>query len=115
MKRTIRRRFTLKFSKIMKPVAFSVVAVLLAIPYPGLRLTPVVPTEVLADTIEGYDVSKPHAIINQVYGGAADGCVSHSFIELYNPTDEDINMENGNGGGTRCIINPLKQGRNGRS
>ncbi|MFB9327708.1 choice-of-anchor I family protein [Paenibacillus aurantiacus] len=41
-----------------------------------------------------YDVSVPHVIINQVYGGgtaeAADTYVSNGFIELYNPTEGDI-------------------------
>lgn len=37
-----------------------------------------------------------HMIINQVYGGGGKGDtpVSHSFIELYNSTDRDINLEN---------------------
>ncbi|SDE12257.1 2',3'-cyclic-nucleotide 2'-phosphodiesterase/5'-or 3'-nucleotidase, 5'-nucleotidase family [Paenibacillus sp. UNCCL117] len=42
----------------------------------------------------GYDVTVPHVFIQQVYGGglsaAADAPVSHGFIELYNPTDQDI-------------------------
>jgi hypothetical protein len=35
-----------------------------------------------------------HVIINQVYGRAAgsDSAVSHSFIELYNPTDSAVNL-----------------------
>lgn len=33
-----------------------------------------------------------HVIINQVYGGKDDGAASHSFIELYNPTDQDADM-----------------------
>jgi len=54
-------------------------------------------------TVAGdYDVRVPHVIINQIYGGqklAASGYglddtvpVSHSFCELYNPTDEDIDL-----------------------
>ena len=39
-----------------------------------------------------YDVSAPHVIINQIYGSAG-GYVSHSFIELYNPTDETVSLE----------------------
>ncbi|MBQ3346637.1 MAG: lamin tail domain-containing protein [Synergistaceae bacterium] len=39
-----------------------------------------------------YDVSVPHVIINQIYG-ASGGNVSHSFIELYNPTSETVNLE----------------------
>ena len=40
-----------------------------------------------------YDVTYPHVIINQVYGsGDKDGYVSHSFIELYNPTNKTIDM-----------------------
>lgn len=39
-------------------------------------------------------VLNDHIIINQVYGGGAntDSAVSHSFIELYNPTDQDISL-----------------------
>ena len=33
-----------------------------------------------------------HVIVNQVYGGADDGTASHSFIELYNPTDEAVDL-----------------------
>ena len=33
-----------------------------------------------------------HVIINQVYGGSTDGYASHSFIELYNPTDEAVDL-----------------------
>ncbi|MFX3632821.1 MAG: choice-of-anchor I family protein [Candidatus Pristimantibacillus sp.] len=43
-----------------------------------------------------YDVTVPHVIINQIYGGgmAADttSIHSHGFIELYNPTNEDIDL-----------------------
>lgn len=39
-------------------------------------------------------VLNDHIIINQVYGGGAntDSAVSHSFIELYNPTDQEISL-----------------------
>ncbi|MBB3112542.1 hypothetical protein FHS18_004643 [Paenibacillus phyllosphaerae] len=44
-----------------------------------------------------YDVSVPHVIINQVYGGgtkdADDTYISNGFIELYNPTDSDIVLD----------------------
>ncbi|MCD8046167.1 MAG: lamin tail domain-containing protein [Clostridiales bacterium] len=33
-----------------------------------------------------------HVIINQVYGGSTDGYASHSFIELYNPTAEAVDL-----------------------
>ncbi len=41
------------------------------------------------------ELKNDHIIINQVYGGGAnDGTpVSHSFIELYNPTDKDISLD----------------------
>ena len=39
-----------------------------------------------------YDVTVPHVIINQVYGGKKEIYTSHSFIELYNPTDKDIDL-----------------------
>ena len=36
-----------------------------------------------------------HVIINQVYGGGGKGDTpfSHSFIELYNPTDDEVNLD----------------------
>lgn len=44
-------------------------------------------------TAEGiYDATVPHVIINQVYGGSDDGAASHSFIELYNQTSEDVDL-----------------------
>ena len=35
-----------------------------------------------------------HLLINQIYGtGGKTGCaVSHNFIELYNPTESDIDL-----------------------
>ena len=43
-------------------------------------------------TTEGsYDVTVPHVIVNQVYGGSDDGAASHSFV-LYNQTDEDVDL-----------------------
>ncbi|MFD2328427.1 choice-of-anchor I family protein [Cohnella sp. GCM10020058] len=43
-----------------------------------------------------YDVTVPHIIINQVYGSgltsASGTFVSNGFIELYNPTDSDVNL-----------------------
>ena len=42
----------------------------------------------------GYSVEDPHLIINQIYGsGASSEYVSHDFIELYNPTDEPVDLE----------------------
>lgn len=40
-----------------------------------------------------YDVNIPHVMINQVYGGSDDGAASHSFIELYNPCDEAVDLK----------------------
>ena len=39
-----------------------------------------------------YDVTAPHVIINQVYGGSDDGAASHSFIELYNQSTESVDL-----------------------
>lgn len=43
-----------------------------------------------------YDVTVPHVVINQVYGGGlttdSSILVSHGFIELYNPTDIDVDL-----------------------
>ena len=33
-----------------------------------------------------------HVIINQVLGGKDGSCISHSFIELYNPTDSEVDL-----------------------
>lgn len=39
------------------------------------------------------EVQKEHLIINQVYGGGgAAGPVSHSYIELYNPTSDTVDL-----------------------
>lgn len=47
--------------------------------------------EVLGDV--KYDVLTPHILINQIYGGKKkESYASHSFIELYNPTDEDVDL-----------------------
>lgn len=42
-----------------------------------------------------YDVNVPHVFINQVYGGglttdSSNTAASHGFIELYNPTNQDV-------------------------
>lgn len=39
-----------------------------------------------------YDVTVPHVIVNQIYGGSDDGAASHSFIELYNQTDKTVDL-----------------------
>lgn len=45
------------------------------------------------DASGNYDVSVQHIIINQVYGGGNNkGAGSHGFIELYNPTDETVDL-----------------------
>ncbi len=38
-----------------------------------------------------YDVTNPHVIINQILGGSG-GYVSHNFIELYNPTENSVEL-----------------------
>lgn len=44
-------------------------------------------------TAEGtYDVTVPHVIVNQIYGGSDDGNASHSFIELYNQSGESVDL-----------------------
>ena len=43
---------------------------------------------------DGGEATQPdHVIINQVYGGSDDGVASHSFIELYNPTQAAVNLD----------------------
>lgn len=39
-----------------------------------------------------YDVTVPHVLVNQVFGGSDDGYASHSFIELYNPCDAAVDL-----------------------
>ncbi|MGG1637622.1 choice-of-anchor I family protein [Paenibacillus sp. NRS-1760] len=43
-----------------------------------------------------YNVATPHIVINQIYGGGLSTdtttLLSHGFIELYNPTDSDVNL-----------------------
>ena len=39
-----------------------------------------------------YSVESGHVIINQVYGASDDGYADHSFIELYNPTANNISL-----------------------
>lgn len=43
-----------------------------------------------AGSVEAAD--SDHMIVNQVYGGSKDGYASHSFIELYNPTDAAVDL-----------------------
>ena len=47
------------------------------------------------DPVIKEELKNDHLIINQVYGGGANDStpVSHSFIELYNPTDNAISLE----------------------
>ncbi|SDW72515.1 choice-of-anchor I family protein [Paenibacillus sp. CF384] len=42
----------------------------------------------------GYKVQVPHVIINQYFGGgtSSGAAVSHGFIELYNPTDSNVDL-----------------------
>lgn len=45
------------------------------------------------DGIGNYNVGVKHVVINQVYGGGNNkGAGSHGFIELYNPTDEEVDL-----------------------
>lgn len=39
-----------------------------------------------------YAAESGHVIINQVYGASDDGYADHSFIELYNPTADNISL-----------------------
>ena len=39
-----------------------------------------------------YAAENGHVIINQVYGASSDGYADHSFIELYNPTDKNVDL-----------------------
>lgn len=45
------------------------------------------------DGAGNYNVAVNHVIINQVYGGGNNkGAGSHGFIELYNPTDSEVDL-----------------------
>ena len=39
-----------------------------------------------------YAAESGHVMINQVYGASNDGYADHSFIELYNPTENNIDL-----------------------
>mgnify|MGYP004561055631 CR=1 FL=1 len=39
-----------------------------------------------------YAAQNGHVIINQVYGASDDGYADHSFIELYNPTNKNVDL-----------------------
>ena len=47
---------------------------------------------IVSDDELSYSVDAPHVIINQIYGADDDGYCSHSFIEIYNPTDSNIRL-----------------------
>ena len=43
---------------------------------------------------DGYDVTVPHVVVNQVFGASDDAeVVSHSFIELYNQADTAVTLD----------------------
>lgn len=42
---------------------------------------------------DDYDVKKPHVIVNQFFADKNTGYMPYDFIELYNPTSEDVNLE----------------------
>lgn len=55
-----------------------------------------------------YDVSVEHVVINQVFGASDDAeVVSHSFIELYNPTSADVSLN-----GWYLYYQPSADGKN---
>lgn len=64
------------------------------------------PTEAVVKIV----VENDHVIINQVYGGGANDStpVSHSFIELYNPTNAAISLDG-------YSIGYLSNGKNGNA
>lgn len=46
----------------------------------------------LTAVFPAYAAENGHVIINQVYGASNDGYADHSFIELYNPTNQNVNL-----------------------
>lgn len=67
-------------------------------------------TSAATDAVVEVEVKNDHLIINQIYGGGAnDGTpVSHSFIELYNPTENEMDL-------TGYSLGYLSNGANGTS
>ena len=69
----------------------------------GVSLTAVsLPVSAMAAALPGtpytqdgaYDVTVPHVVVNQVFGASDDAeVVSHSFIELYNQSEESVSLE----------------------
>ena len=86
---------------ISKAISTLLIAGIVASGFNGLALTNN-PNQVSAATVEAgtpydasgnYDVSVEHVLINQVYGGGNNkGAGSHGFIELYNPTNEAVDL-----------------------
>lgn len=46
----------------------------------------------LTAVFPAYAAENGHVIINQVYGASNDGYADHSFIELYNPTNQNVDL-----------------------
>lgn len=46
----------------------------------------------LTAVFPAYAAGNDHVIINQVYGASDDGYADHSFIELYNPTVKNVDL-----------------------
>lgn len=56
-------------------------------------------TQVIDDSNNDEDIDIPNAvdytglILNQIYAGGKNGACSHHFVELYNKSDKDINLD----------------------
>ena len=87
-------RFTIKmFRKIVNEVKRSL-GLVIACSILIAMISPIV-CVCYAEGVDDYDVVSPHLIINQIYGSgtATEAPVSHSFIELYNPTETAVNLD----------------------
>ena len=78
--------------RMRKWTASLLMCALLVTMLPGMALGATPQTGTPYNAEGEYDINTPHILINQVYGGSNDGNADHSFIELYNPCDETVDL-----------------------
>lgn len=81
-----------KSKRLRKLTASLLTGAMLITMLPGMALGATPETGTPYNNEGTYDVNTPHVLVNQVYGGKDDGNADHSFIELYNPCDETIDL-----------------------
>ncbi|WP_171633413.1 choice-of-anchor I family protein [Paenibacillus plantarum] len=82
-----------KVVSVLLSVAVTISSLAIATPASAVAITPGTPYQANGT----YDVTIPHVFINQVYGGGLvtdtkNTASSHGFIELYNPTSNDVSL-----------------------